>query len=118
VTTPVLLRLIRALDHENLLRLFSWEAGSATGTQAISAVFGANAIPCMADEPEDEEEAARARAGLFRYASRINHSCAPNAGWMWCEETKMLRTSYVPRGQADTSGRGVPQHPGGGGDHR
>lgn len=83
----------RSLSHEHLVRLLSFEAGCDAGTRGISAIFFANAIPCVEDEAENltSEERGHIPCGVFRYSSRINHSCSPNAGWFWSSKSQRLR---------------------------
>lgn len=94
-STETLIKKLFSLDKEHLIRLLSSEAGSVAGTSAISAVFCANAIPCVEDEPDSDKECKTVTSGVFRYASRINHSCSPNAGWFWCSESHKLRRSSL-----------------------
>ncbi|BEI88872.1 uncharacterized protein CcaverHIS019_0202340 [Cutaneotrichosporon cavernicola] len=90
VDTGELLHLAQQLEKNSLLRLLSWEGGCPNGTSSILAIFLANAIPCVEEEPDDDAARSNQPAGLFRYASQINHACSPNAGWHWSEQEKKL----------------------------
>lgn len=49
----------------------------------------------------------RARFGVFKYTSRVNHSCSPNAAWQWNEQTGQLEGTTlrsVRHGEEITAG--------------
>ncbi|WRT69458.1 uncharacterized protein IL334_006444 [Kwoniella shivajii] len=48
-------------------------------------IIETNAIPLQGDPSEEAKS-----LGLFETIGKINHSCAPNSGWSWYEEGKML----------------------------
>lgn len=90
--TPGKNELIKAtagLDKKDLARLLQLEVGSRTGMSAIEAIFAHNAL-LLAEHVEEGT-----RFGIFKYASRVNHSCRPNVGWFWCSVQEHFRESLA-----------------------
>lgn len=78
---------LRTVPSENWLELLNLCVGVGDGEPraAIECLLDTNGIPCASEDGENPPY------GIFKAASRINHSCAPNAGWYWCGVKKALR---------------------------
>jgi hypothetical protein len=90
--------------------LFLSFTGNGREKDALLDIAENNAIPCntgdealdtglreicdrgMEEDAEDEEDRGDegSTSGMFELTCRVNHSCAPNAGWRWCEESREL----------------------------
>lgn len=71
-----------------------WQLEGSGGYQPLlQGLLDANGIPCVGDDECDDE--VEVEMGIFDVLSRINHSCAPNAGWYWSATRKEMRT-YPP----------------------
>jgi hypothetical protein len=69
-----------------------WQLEASGGYQSlIKGLVDANSIPCA--DPDDPGEGAM---GIFETLSRINHSCAPHAGWYWSTKQKRMRELQCP----------------------
>jgi len=67
--------------------------GSGDYQSLVRGMIKANGIPCPETEDDDDEETEYddERMGIFQTIGRINHSCAPNAGWFWSQLEQRLR---------------------------
>ncbi|KAL1412983.1 hypothetical protein Q8F55_000732 [Vanrija albida] len=75
---------LRAAPPGNWLELLQLCVGSGDARPAIESLLDTNGIPCASEDADNPP------FGIFKVASRINHSCAPNAGWYWCSVKKAL----------------------------
>ena len=63
-----------------------------TGREARTAIApkAARINPTITPSDSQSSETGPTPVGLFKYISRVSHSCAPNAGWRWEESKKQL----------------------------
>jgi hypothetical protein len=64
--------------------------GSGAYQSLVKGMCDANSINCVADADGDDDDPVDIFEGIFEVISRINHSCAPNAGWFWSESAGKL----------------------------
>jgi hypothetical protein len=96
--TKELMKQVRNMPAQLLALLLTFEVNGGPNACALSAIFCSNAIPCVSEEEVDEndlEAAHNVPCAVFKYLSRINHCCTPNAGRFWDETKNRMRESRV-----------------------